>query len=79
MVLDQKQQLKTLMTITGLDQFPPTSSVIRGHLRRCYYTILNEIPLHGDNSHLNPLDFSWSESDGVMVPTKCLNKLPEKC
>ena len=64
--------------IIGLDQFPPTSSVICGHLRRCYYAVRNAITLLGDNPLLDARDYGWEECDGVMVPAKCMNKLPEK-
>ena len=69
-------QVKTT-TVTELHQYPPTSSVIRGHLKRCYYIVRNAITLLGDNLQLDPCDYNWKELDGVMVPEKCLNPLPD--
>ena len=59
--------------VIGLDQLPPTSSVIRAHIRRAFYHIRNDISLLEEPPLLDPLDFSWKECDGVLLPDKTLN------
>ena len=63
--------------VIGLDQLPSTSSVIRAHIRRAYFDIRNDITLLGEPPLLDPLDFSWKECDGVLLPDKNLNPIPE--
>ena len=60
-----------------LDQLPSTSSVIRANIRRAYFDIRNDITLLGEPPLLDPLDFSWKECDGVLLPDKNLNPIPE--
>ena len=45
----------------GLDQLPPTSSVIRGHIQRAYFDIRNYITPLEDPPQLDPLDFGWKD------------------
>ena len=63
--------------VIGLDQLPSTSSVIRAHIRRAYFDIRNDITLLGEPPLLDPLDFSWKECDGVLLPDKNLNPISE--
>ena len=61
----------------GLDQLPPTSSVIRGHIQRAYFDIRNDITLLEDPPQLDPLDFGWKDVDGVLLPEKNLKPIPD--
>ena len=63
--------------VIGLDQLPPTSSVIRAHIRRAFYDIKKDITLLEEPPLLDPLDFSWKECDGVLLPDKNLKPIPE--
>ena len=64
--------------VIALDDLPPTSSVIRGHIRRAFFDIRNDLTLLEDPSRLDPLDYSWKNVDGVIVPDKNLKHIPER-
>ena len=74
--LNTRQSLSK--SVIPLDAYPPTSSVMRGHLRRCFYEVKTALTLLADPPNLDPLDFGWEELDGIMVPHKCLNEMDEK-
>ena len=63
--------------VVGLEQLPPTSSVVRGHIRRAFYDIRNDVTLLDDPPNIDPIDYSWKDLDGVMVPDKHLKPIPE--
>ena len=63
--------------VIGLEQLPPTSSVVRDHIRRAFYDIRNDVTLLDDPPVLDPIDYSWKDLDGVMVPDKHLKPIPE--
>ena len=42
--------------LIALDQLPPTSHVIRAHIKRAYLDIQNDVSLF-DSPNLDPLDF----------------------
>ena len=63
----------------GIDTLPPTSSVIRGHIKRGAYlvhqacTLLSNTQTFDSNAMQK---YGWSEHLGMLLPTKCLNPLP---
>lgn len=61
----------------GLDGLPPTSSVVRGHLKRCFYVLRNALTLLGNPSNLDPTDYCWFEQDGTFLPEKCMKEFSE--
>ena len=69
----------TSSTPKPLNSHPPTSSVIRGHLKRSYYVIKNVVNLlNNPNISLDPLNYCWILDNDMLVPEKCLNPLPEE-
>ena len=61
-----------------LDNFPPTSSVIREHLKRGYYVIRKSLNLlSSDPAIPNPIDSGWFIHDGCLFPTQGLNPIPD--
>ncbi|MES9884561.1 MAG: hypothetical protein ABW185_27265 [Sedimenticola sp.] len=61
----------------SLNELPPTSSVICGHIRRCFFVIRNAITLlEANHDSLDPKDFGWTNESGVLVPERFLYHLP---
>ncbi|KAH3789797.1 hypothetical protein DPMN_167985 [Dreissena polymorpha] len=65
----------------GLDCLPPTSSVIKGHIRRGAFLIHRActllINIDGPETRLAPvIHGGWEEHLGMLLSTKCLNPLP---
>ena len=60
----------------SLNELPPTSSVICGHIRRCFFVIRNAITLLETNVTMDPQDFGWTNVSGVLVPERFLRHLP---
>ena len=59
--------------VVGLEELPPTSSVIRGHLRRAFYVIRNAFTLLDDEeSQLDPIHYGWINQEGILMPLKSL-------
>ena len=57
---------------------PPTSSVMRGHISRCFFLVRNMETLLLENcQELNPLDYEWENQGGCLMPIKHLNLLPD--
>lgn len=55
-----------------LNEFPPISTAIRGHIQLCFcfYKIRNTITLiEPQQQDLNPQDFGWTKENGVLIPT----------
>ncbi len=63
-------------SVVGLEGLPPTSSVIRGHLKRSFYVIRNALTLLADTSQLDPLDYGWINQNGSLLPLKSLKTGP---
>ena len=59
----------------GLDELPPTSSVIRGHLMRAFYVVRNFLTLLAGAIQLDPIDYGWINHDGRLLPKKCLKSI----
>ena len=60
-----------------LQNLPPTSCVIHGHIYRAYYVIKKIINLLNDpNLYLDPLSHCWINDNGMLIPEKCINPLP---
>ena len=64
--------------VVGLEELPPTSSVIWGHLRRAFYVIRNVLTLLTDASQLDPFDYGWINQDGMLLPLESLKPIPAK-
>ena len=61
----------------ALDTLPPTSSSIRGHIFRGGFLIYHVCNLLNKNYlHLDPKEYAWEESNGMMLPSKFLNLVP---
>ena len=61
----------------SLNELPPTSSVIRDHIRRCFFVIRNAVTLlEANHDSLDPKDFGWTNESGVLVPNTFLHHLP---
>ena len=59
-----------------LNELPPTSAVIRGHIRRCFYLIRNVVTLlETRQTGLDPEDFGWTTTNGVLCPTTFMHRL----
>ena len=61
-----------------LETFPPTSSAIRGHIKRAFYVIRTVVTILDDSSEkLNPTFYGW-EIDNFerLLPAKHLKLLP---
>ncbi len=65
----------------GIDALPPTSSEIRGHIKRGAFLVRKACQLLATSderdARLQPLDHGWQEHFGALVPSKCLNPLPK--
>ena len=75
---DELRLLTKSTKIIGLDQLPPTSAVIRKHIRRAYFDIRHDLTLLEEPPQLDPLDFGWRECDSVFLPDKNLNPIPDE-
>ena len=64
------------MKKVSLVELPPTSSTINGHLERSYYVVNMCINLLNGKELLNPLDYSWRETPGGLLPNKRELTLP---
>jgi len=66
--------------VCGIDQLPPTSSVIRGHISRAAYLINKACNLlvtaHEQEEPLEATDHGWEEKFGTLLPSKYLKPLP---
>ena len=64
----------------NLCELPPTSSVVRGHIKRCWYSVRLSLNLLGNQNHheTRPEAYGWDLSDGFMKPDKCMLYLPSK-
>lgn len=64
----------------GLDALPPTSSEIRGHIKRGAYLVHKACQLlnraNEQESKLQPFEYGWEENFGALLPSKYLNPLP---
>lgn len=65
-------------SLVGIEELPPTSSVIRGHLKRAFYVIRNALTLIADASQLDPTHYGWINQDGTLLPLKCLKPIPAR-
>lgn len=61
----------------SLATLPPTSSVIEGHIRRTFLAVREAITLLDQRVPLEPTDYGWEESDGILLPSKHLKPLPD--
>ncbi len=61
---------------SALDDLPPTSSAIHGHIKRYFYVIRGAVTLLDNHCELDPTDFGWDNVEGSLKPTKCLKPLP---
>ena len=61
-------------TPTVMTNIPPTSSVIRGHIRRAFY-VARKVVDHTAND-LDCCQFGWENAGGGLKPSKCMNPLP---
>ncbi len=62
--------------IPAIDDLPPTSSVVRGHITRSFFVVRGAITLLDDITALDPTNFGWSNGDGCLKPKKHLKRLP---
>ena len=63
---------------SSLETLPPTSSVIRGHLKRGAHLIKQVCDLLKNDQHTDdPLENGWVEQFGILLPNKYLKALPE--
>jgi hypothetical protein len=65
----------------GIDSLPPTSYVIRGHIRRAAFLVYKACHLLGATSqqrqdNLEPLEHGWEQHFGTLLPSKCMKPLP---
>ena len=61
-----------------LEKYPPTSSVIREHLKRGHYVIRKFLTLLSYGPKLNPVGNSWYVYDEYPFRTVGLNQFPDK-
>ena len=65
--------------IVSLDKFPPTSSVVREHLKRGFFIIRKAVILLSTNaSVLNPSHYGWFIKNDKLLPCKGLKHFPEE-
>ena len=70
-------RLEKYLSGSGIDALPPTSSSIRGHIFRGGLLIYSVVNLLNDNIvHLDPREFAWEESNGMMLPSQILKIIP---
>ena len=64
----------------GIDSFPPTSSIINGHIHRGAFLVYKACHLLAtDNENvprLEPSEHGWENHCGALLPSKCLRPLP---
>ena len=64
----------------GIDALPPTSSVIRGHIKRGAFLVHRACHLLATakepEERLAPLEHGWEDHSGTLLPSKCLKPLP---
>jgi hypothetical protein len=67
------------VTPKTLAQLPPTSSVIRKHIQRAFFTIRNVLIMMTDCApKLCAMDYGWFIDGGIILPVKGLTPIPEK-
>ena len=68
-------------SVCRIDQLPPTSSSVRGHIHRAGYLVHQSCTLLTQGlepcNALGVLDHGWEERFGVLLPSKSLQPLPE--
>ena len=63
--------------VVALEGLPPTSSAIRGHIKRGFYSVRNAITLLSvEKTQLDPVGCGWQNIDGILLPEKYLKPLP---
>ena len=66
------------MKVKSLNELPPNSLQIQGHLKRCYYVIrLNSMSLCYNQFDLNPRMFGWKCINSAIMPEKTNVSMPE--
>lgn len=66
-------------TVVALDKLPPTSSVIRQHLKRAFFVIRQDITLLKlTRTLLDPIDYRWNIVDNYLLPDKGLNPFSDE-
>ena len=66
-------RLKKYLSGTGIDSLPPTSSSVRGHIFRAGLLVYHATHLlEPEPEELDPQEYVWEESNGIMLPSKFL-------
>ena len=67
----------------GIDALPPTSSVIRGHIKRGAFLVHRACHLLATakepEERLAPLEHGWEDHSGTLLPSKCLKPQHRVC
>ena len=63
-------------SVVSLDKLPPTSSSIRGHIRRAFFAIRNGLTLLDESAPLDPTDYGWKTHNGLLLPQKHMLLFP---
>ena len=74
-------RLENFIKGVAIDNLPPTSSVIWGHIHRGAYQIrksCNILEKEARERLDDPLENGWVELFGMLVPAKCMKALPDK-
>ena len=58
------------MKKVSLVEPPSTSSTVNGHLERSYYVVNTCVNLLNRKKLLNPVNYSWRENSGGLLPEK---------
>jgi hypothetical protein len=66
----------------GIEAIPPTSSEIRGHIKRGAFLVHKTCQLlataaaNESDARLQPSRYGWEEHFGTLLPSKCMKPLP---
>ena len=69
-------RLEKYLIGTGIDSLPPTSSSVRGHIYRGLLVYRATHLLELEPEELDPYEYAWEESNGIMLPSKFLKCIP---
>lgn len=78
---DQLRVESYISARVGIDDLPPTSSEIRGHIQRGAFLVHKACHLLSivdeQEDRLQPLQHGWEEHFNALLPAKCLKPLPQ--
>ena len=66
--IEYNQKLTTSTKAFQLCSLPPTLSDAKLHIQRTYFQVQEWMQLEQDRIDLNPLNWEWEDSGGILLP-----------